>query len=213
MAVLRLVQRDDPCAWIWSPIEISDELAKEVEAKAGPIKFIVSPNKFHHFFLKSWADKYPSAEVWGPPGLKRRKVAEGIRFNQTFGEDEHPEPEFLSEIDYVVVKGSYVLHEVEFFHKPSKTAIINDLIQRHTEHLNGWKGFLMKLDGLAGEHGSTPRDWRFTFWLAALPSPLDRFGVPVSGALQGLGVCGVGVWHRQTVNHSCGCCIIRFTDH
>ena len=22
----------------------------------------------------------------------------------------------------------------------------------------------MKLDGLAGEHGSTPRDWRFTFW-------------------------------------------------
>ena len=164
MAVLRLVQRDDPCAWIWSPIERSDELAKEVEAKAGPIKFIVSPNKFHHFFLKSWADKYPSAEVWGPPGLKRRKVAEGIRFNQTFGEDEHPEPEFLSEIDYVVVKGSYVLHEVEFFHKPSKTAIINDLIQRHTENLNGWKGFLMKLDGLAGEHGSTPRDWRFTFW-------------------------------------------------
>ena len=22
----------------------------------------------------------------------------------------------------------------------------------------------MKLDGLAGETGSTPRDWRFTFW-------------------------------------------------
>ncbi|KAL7546568.1 hypothetical protein ACHAWF_009902 [Thalassiosira exigua] len=64
-----------------------------------------------------------------------------------------------------IVKGSYVLEEVEFFHKPSKTAIICDLIQRHPEaDMTGIKGFMMKLDGLVGKNGSTPRDWRFTFW-------------------------------------------------
>jgi len=29
--------------------------------------------------------------------------------------------------------------------------------------LSGWKGLLMRLDGLAGEHGSTPREWRASF--------------------------------------------------
>ena len=27
----------------------------------------------------------------------------------------------------------------------------------------GWKGTLMRLDGLVGENGSTPREWRATF--------------------------------------------------
>lgn len=163
MVVIRLVERVEPCAWIWSPIELSDDLAEEVKTKAGPMKYIVSPNKFHHFFLKEWADRYPKAEVFAPPGLDNRRVAEGIRFTSRFGVGE-PAPDFANEIDHVIIKGSYVLQEVEFYHKPSKTIIINDLIQRHTENLEGWKGWLMKMDGLAGEEGSTPRDWRFTFW-------------------------------------------------
>ena len=165
MVVIRLTKRDDgDCAWIWSPIAITDELAKEVESKAGPVKFIVSPSKFHHFFLKSWADRYPDAVVYAPPGLEQRKVAAGIRFDARFGEGE-TEPAFAEEIDSVIITGSYILEEVEFFHKPSKTAIVCDFIQRHKEaEMTGFKGLLMKLDGLVGENGSTPRDWRFTFW-------------------------------------------------
>ena len=29
--------------------------------------------------------------------------------------------------------------------------------------MSGWKGKLMRLDGLVGEHGSTPREWRASF--------------------------------------------------
>jgi hypothetical protein len=29
--------------------------------------------------------------------------------------------------------------------------------------MSGWKGMLMRLDGLVGEQGSTPREWRATF--------------------------------------------------
>ncbi len=56
------------------------------------------------------------------------------------------------------------MEEVVFFHRASKTAIICDLIQRHSDSkISGWKGMLMRLDGLVGKHGSTPREWRATF--------------------------------------------------
>mmetsp|Transcript_12365 Transcript_12365/g.26310 ORF Transcript_12365/g.26310 Transcript_12365/m.26310 type:complete len:237 (+) Transcript_12365:54-764(+) len=165
MVVIRLTKGDYcDCAWIWSPIPISDDLAEEVESKAGPIKFIVSPNKIHHLFLKEWADRYPDAVVYAPPGLEKRKVADGIRFDARFGEGE-PEPGFAEEIDLVSITGSYFMEEVAFFHRSSKTAIVCDFIQRHREdEMTGFTGLLMRLDGLVGERGSTPRDWRMTFW-------------------------------------------------
>jgi hypothetical protein len=56
------------------------------------------------------------------------------------------------------------MQEVAFFHKASRTAIIGDLIQRFSESkMSGWKGFMMRLDGLVGEHGSAPREWRASF--------------------------------------------------
>ena len=167
MVVIRLTQcRDDneACAWTWSPVAISDDLAKEVESKAGPVKYIVSPNMIHHIFLKEWTEKFPNSIVYASPGLEKRKVAQGVKFNARFGKGE-PEPPFLDEIDNVIVTGSYFMDEVEFFHKASKTAIICDFIQRFPEsEATGFKGLLMKLDGLTGENGSTPREWRFSFW-------------------------------------------------
>ncbi len=167
MVVIRLIEHpneDKPCAWIWSPIPITDALAREVETKAGPVKYICSPNKIHHIFLKEWSDRFPDAIVYASPGLEKRQVAKGVKFDARFGKDE-PEPPFANEIETVIVCGSYVMEEVEFFHKATKTAIICDLIQRFPDSsISGFKGMLMKIDGLVGENGSTPRDWRITFW-------------------------------------------------
>ena len=56
------------------------------------------------------------------------------------------------------------MEEVAFFHRASRTAIICDLIQRHSQAtMTGLKGMLMRFDGLVGEHGSTPREWRASF--------------------------------------------------
>ena len=42
--------------------------------------------------------------------------------------------------------------------------IVCDLIQRHEPaSIGGWKGLVMRLDGLVGEGGSTPRELRATF--------------------------------------------------
>lgn len=156
MAVVRLSDGD---AWVWSPVALTDELAGAVQA-IGPVRHIVSPNKIHHLFLREWAERWPDARLYAPPGLAKRKPE--IPFDAGLHDD--PDPAWSSDIDQVIFRGSLAMEEVVFFHRPSSTAIICDLIQRHAEkEMSGWKGKLMKLDSLVGEHGSTPREWRASF--------------------------------------------------
>ena len=156
MAVVRL---SDGSAWVWSPVALSDELFNSVEA-IGPVRHIVSPNKIHHLFLAEWGERWPEARVYAPPGLAQKRP--DLRFDAELGDD--ADPAWKADIDQVIFRGSLAMEEVAFFHHASRTAIICDLIQRHPEAtMTGWKGMLMRLDGLVGEHGSTPREWRASF--------------------------------------------------
>jgi hypothetical protein len=156
MAVARL---STGRVWVWSPVALTKGLAAEVEA-IGPVRYIVSPNKLHHLFLAEWRNRWPDARIYGPPGLARRKTQ--LHFEAELG-DERDSP-WTTDIDQVVFRGSLAMEEVVFFHRPSRTAIFGDLIQRFPEEAaKGWKGLVMRLDGLVGQQGSTPRDWRLSF--------------------------------------------------
>lgn len=156
MAVARL---DDGSSWVWSPVALTDELVSSVDA-IGPVRHIVSPNKIHHLFLAEWAERWPDARVYAPPGLAQRKPE--LRFDAELGDE--PDAAWAADIAQVIFRGSVAMEEVVFFHRPSRTAIVCDLIQRHPEAaVAGWKGTLMRLDSLVGENGSTPREWRASF--------------------------------------------------
>ena len=156
MALARLANGG---VWVWSPVALTDDLASAVEA-LGPVEHIVSPNKLHHLFLVEWAERWPAATVYAPPGLARRRPE--LRCDAELGDE--PDPAWADDIDQVIFRGSFAMEEVVFFHRLSRTALVCDLIQRHDERAGkGWKGFLMRLDGLVGERGSTPREWRASF--------------------------------------------------
>lgn len=156
MAAARL---SDGKVWIWSPIELTADLANAVEA-IGPVSYIVSPNKLHHLFLGQWAERWPEARLLAPPGLARKR--RDLRFDGELGDS--AQSGWARDIDQVIFHGSFAMEEVVFFHRASSTAIICDLIQRFPpRYLTGWKGLMIRLDGLAGDHGSTPRDWRASF--------------------------------------------------
>jgi len=156
MAVARL---PDGSAWVWSPIELTDDLAAAVE-DIGPVRHIVSPNKIHHLFMGAWAERWPDARMFASPGLAKRRP--DLNFTAELGDD--PDPAWAADIDQVIFHGSIAMEEVVFFHRASRTAIVCDLIQRHAaETQTGWKGKLMRLDGLVGDRGSTPREWRASF--------------------------------------------------
>ncbi len=156
MVVARL---SDGNSWVWSPIALTEDLTNAVEA-IGPVRYILSPNKIHHLFLSEWSEHWPDARLYAPPGLAQKKPE--LRFVAELGDE--PDPGWAADIDQVIFRGSFAMEEVVFFHRASRTAIVCDLIQRHPEsNMSGWKGMLMRLDGLVGEHGSTPREWRATF--------------------------------------------------
>jgi hypothetical protein len=125
-----------------------------------PVCCVVSPNKLHHLFLPEWRNRWPDARLRAPPGLARRKKQ--LRFDAELGDE--PDCQWSADIAQVVFRGSFFMEEVVFFHRASRTAIFGDFIQRFPEEMaNGWKGIVMRLDGLVGRHGSTPRDWRLSF--------------------------------------------------
>lgn len=156
---MAVAQLSDGSAWVWSPVALTEELAHAVE-NIGPISHIVSPNKLHHLFLKDWAERWPDARLYAPPGLARREP--GLRFHAEL--DAEPDPAWATDIDQAIFRGSIAMEEVVFFHRASRTVIIGDLVQRFPEaKVSGWRGTLMRLDGLVGERGSTPREWRASF--------------------------------------------------
>lgn len=156
---MALVRLRDGSLWVWSPIELDDRLAEEVDA-LGPVRHLISPNKLHHLFLAAWAERWPDAKLYASPGLTSRRKE--LTFATELGD--RPEPAWQGEIDQVVVRGSVFMEEVLFFHRSSSTCLVCDLVQRldpSTQH--GWRGGVMKLCGLVGPEGSTPLEWRASF--------------------------------------------------
>jgi Domain of unknown function (DUF4336) len=155
-AIVRL----DGRVWIWSPIALSDDLARAVEA-LGEVRYLIAPNKLHHLFLAAWKTRWPSARLYAAPGLARRR--RDLRFDAELGDV--PEPEWAPAIEQAVVRGSFAMEEVVFFHRPSRTVLVTDLVQKFDPAtLKPWQRLVMGLDGMLGPGGSTPREWRLSFW-------------------------------------------------
>ncbi|MED7819833.1 MULTISPECIES: DUF4336 domain-containing protein [unclassified Francisella] len=157
MTVIRLANND---LFIHSPIKADSELISQV-SELGNVKFLISPNKIHHLFLQDWAKIFPDAKIYASPGLRDKR--KDIDFTTDLKDS--PESEWQDEIDQLIFNGSRVMQEVVFFHKPSKTLILTDLIENFDEnYFTGFKGLIAKLSGIVAPNGKTPIDWRMSFF-------------------------------------------------
>jgi hypothetical protein len=134
-------------------------LVSEVLALGTPC-YAVEPNKLHHLALTAWVRRFPELQLYAPPGLMEKRT--DLRFSAELT-DEAPR-EWRQEIAQIRIQGSVAMTEVIFFHRPSRTCFVGDLIQKHhPKAMSGWKRMVMRADGLVGADGSTPREWRLTF--------------------------------------------------
>jgi hypothetical protein len=157
MAIVRLA---DGGLWVWSPIALDPALAAEVLA-LGPVRHLVAPNALHHLYLAEWAQRFPEARLHAAPGLARKRA--DLRFDSEL--DDAPPASWAADLDQVVFRGTFAWKEVVFFHRASRSALVADLIQRlEPDRIRGIAGLVMRLWGLVGERGSTPFEWRATFW-------------------------------------------------
>ena len=156
MAVIRLSQGG---LFIWSPVALSSMLRGSIDL-LGPVHCLVSPNALHHLFLAEWQSAYPAARLYGSPRLRRKR--QDLAFAGVLGDA--PEPEWAADIDQVVVRGSFALTEIVFFHRSSHTVLFADLIQNFPrDWFKGWLGVAARLGGIVAPDPGTPSDWRASF--------------------------------------------------
>ncbi|MFL5236518.1 MAG: DUF4336 domain-containing protein [Rhizomicrobium sp.] len=157
MAVIRLENGD---LFIWSPIALAPALKEQIET-LGSVRHLVSPNKLHHLSLYEWHTAFPESLVYASPGLSRKR--RDICFKAELGDV--PEPAWTGELDQVAMGGSFVMTEIVFFHRLSRTAIFADLIENfRPDWFKGWRAILARLLGIVMPNGGAPREWRITFW-------------------------------------------------
>ena len=159
-AIIRL---GDDRLWVWSPVRLTDDLRRDVD-RLGRVADLVSPNKLHHLGLAAWSSAYPAAKLWGTSSTVTRFP--GLAFAGALA-DTAP-PEWGPDIDQAWFRGSFMMDEIVFFHRLSRTAIVADLIQAFDEaflrrHWSWWKRPLAKFGGISAAHPGIPADWRRSF--------------------------------------------------
>jgi hypothetical protein len=158
-----IVRLSDERLWVWSPIKLADDLRAEVD-RAGRVAHLVSPNKLHHLHLGEWKAAYPTAELWGPQSTINRFPELG--FAGALGEA--PPAEWGPVFDQAWFRGSFMMDEIVFFHQPSRTAIVADLIQAFDEAFlrrqwSWWRRPMARLGGIGAANPGAPSDWRLSF--------------------------------------------------
>ena len=155
MAVIRL---SDGGLFIWSPIPLTEELRREVDA-LGTVSHIIAPNALHHLSIPDWKAAYPQAKLYAAPGLSKKR--KDISFDAGLGDT--PPPAWAKDIDQVLLENT-ITSEVVFFHKASGTAIFTDILQQFSPGwFSGWRGIVAKLDLMVGPEPSVPRKFRMGF--------------------------------------------------
>lgn len=155
MVVIRLA---DGALFLWSPVALTPALHAEVKA-LGPVTHIVAPNALHHLALADWQAAYPEAQIWAAPGLAAKR--DDLRFAGTLGDT--PDPAWAGEIDQVHFTNR-ITDEIVFFHRPSGTAIVTDLIQQMPKDwYRGWRALVAKLDLMTAAAPQVPRKFRTAF--------------------------------------------------
>ena len=157
MTVVRLPSGN---LWVHSPVAWSDELARDLMA-LGPVLHLVAPNTLHYSYLADWQARFPEARSYGAPGLSA-KARQPICIDEVLGEKAPPSWE--GAFDQCRVLGR-ILSEVDFFHHPSRTLILTDLIENFepSRLRPRWLRWIIRLAGPTDPDGKAPFDMQWSF--------------------------------------------------
>ena len=121
MTVIRL---SDGSLMLHSPCEI-DETTKQRVERIGEVAHIVAPGSYHYLYVDSAQSAFPKAQIYICPGIERKRP--DIDFDWILA-DRAPQA-WSDDIEQVLVRGTKYIWEVAFFHKPSRTLVLVDLLE------------------------------------------------------------------------------------
>lgn len=124
MTVIRLGSGE---VWLHSPTRFNAALRREID-KLGLIRHLIAPNIAHWTFLKEWQRHCPEAVTWAAPKLKERAQVRksGMRLDRDL--DARAPEAWAGDIEQMIIAGGGGFREVAFFHKPTRTLVLTDLV-------------------------------------------------------------------------------------
>jgi len=158
MTVTKLSTGD---VWVSSPVAVPAETLEKITGK-GPIRYLVAGTPRHVWRLSEWHKIFPKAELWGPKHSLLTLKKGDLPFTGILGDT--PPAGWAADLEQLPFKGNPLIEEVMFLHKPSRTLILDDLIQ-NVPPLKGSpvRNAIFRLGGVAYPDGGVPRDGRLTF--------------------------------------------------
>lgn len=120
---MTIVRLDDGSLWIHSPAKPRTELVEEIDA-LGPVRDVVAPNRHHHLFLVPFLASFPRARGWIAPGLDQGRP----EFEHLQTLDAEYRQQWQPGLQGLFIDGLPVLNETAWYHAPSRTLIVTDLL-------------------------------------------------------------------------------------
>lgn len=139
-----VVRLADDGLLLHSPGPLGPGLADEIDS-LGEVHFLLAPNDFHHLYLGDHADRWPSARVYGAPGLLEKR--KDLDFTGELGEQ--PDPGWATDLDQIWIRGAPRVNEIAFLHRASRTLLLADLVFNTTPS-SFLTGLFMRINGSVG---------------------------------------------------------------
>jgi hypothetical protein len=158
MTVIRLTSG---AVWVDSPVLVPFETLREI-TRLGPVSYLVAGTPRHVWRLEAWHELFPEAELWAARPTPMTLKGNPVPITGTLGDT--PSPGWEEDLDQLAFKGNPLIEEIFFYHRGSRTLILDDLIQNHPpKKAHPLRNALFRLSGVAYPHGGVPLDIRLSF--------------------------------------------------
>lgn len=183
LSVTMTVIRLEDGLLVHSPLPLTSERRAAV-LSVGKVAHLYAPNTFHHLWLSDWSRAFPEARVHAP-SLLAKKCPE-LRIDR-FHDD--GSAAFSGELEEIPIVG-FRLMETALVHRPSRTAVVTDLVHNVGRPTGGWTKLYTRMMGFY-DRVALSRVLRWTAFddRRAARVSIDRLlSVPFDGLVVGHGL-------------------------
>jgi hypothetical protein len=158
---MTIIKLSDGSLWLDSPVSVPPDTLKRI-AGLGPVRYLVAATPRHFWRLAEWHRLFPEAEVWASRTTPFTLKKDGPASTNVL--TDLPPEYWRNDLDQLAFKGNPLIEEILFFHKQSRTLLMDDLIQNHSA-VQGKpvRNALLKVAGVASPYGGVPLDMRLSF--------------------------------------------------
>ncbi len=122
---LTAVRLSNKKLWIHAPTPLTNVLKMQI-SKVGDVGYLCSANNLHNMFFMDWVKSYPQAEPWVSAGIPE-KLSDLNHYNVL------KKNVWSDDFDATSMRRVPKFDETVFFHYKSKSLIVTDLVQHHTQ--------------------------------------------------------------------------------